>query len=550
MSRTRTRNGLAVLSAIASAFLAEGNTTWNDEGILCLPVKTYEKKLGTTKDNSSFLSLAKPNPDPSVAEKSVKEAYEQFQESLAGDIKSYEQLTPYTEGDISILLYEISLDPIKEISWHPFYTRLLSNVDPIIPFQGGSISDIAAFFVDQNPATTALKKRAADFNFIKLKAPEGEPFLPTDQAAFTLANMGYKDIAVAIFANPKFFGGGTNDKANMFYMNSAQEERTFLCFPGLFATVETSELVRKVTWSGRGDTYEPFNKEKSLAQGALPRYRYCQGGSDKDLAPGSEIIAVRPDGTLEFKEAPHFSTFAIKDAHMYFVSTTEVFDTIKDKHGKPMCAYNPIEPLGIDLIFTAALDLFPSKLPINTFVSTEYLKALIEDLKTQMDALNQTKSKTFITGNIGCGIFGNDPRVVALAYAYVFMYHSPETLKNVAITDGNFYNTLKTAWTTISETEPIEGEPEEALIGRIFENAFPTEDMAKRQLNFGQRNLCPPNTSLAEAFDTLKSKNVTKELLEARLTEILEDPACEEFKNLKDRSGKTLEQSLNKLSIQ
>ena len=536
MKGTRIRFSLSVLSSITSAFTAHSEVSWDGEGIQCSRIEAQKSRLGT-QDGRTFIPLANP-----TIEGSIKNSREQFKKSLAEKV-SYTDLTPYTDPKLLNPLLENSFE--TTISWHPFYTRLLSNVSPNELLGESNTSDLANF-TDQKSTPTSPKKRTADLHFIKLKAAEGAPFLPTDQVAFELNQRKYPNIAIAIFANPKFFGGDTNDKESLFYMNTAQEERTFLCFPGLFAAAEASKVVHKVTWAGNG-VYEPFNKEKTLMQGALPRYRYCQDGIDKNLAPGSEIIRVKEDGSLGFKEAPKFSTFAVQNALMHFVSTTETFPEIKDKHGKQMCAYNPIEPITVDLVFTAAPDLSPCKLPVNTFISLEYFEALVEDLKTQMEALNKGCSETFITGPIGCGIFGNDPRAVALAYAYVLMYHSPEALKNVAITDSNFYDLLKKAWTTIDEIQLSEDETEKSLLGRIFEEAFPAEKMDERQLNFGQNNLCPPNIPLAAAFDTLarlKNESEAKELLEAQLAKVLETPLREDFEKLEDRSGKTLEKRL------
>ena len=555
MSRTEKRGTIitTLITAVTRVFVVHGNAIWNDEGFQCFPVRTYEQRLGVLEDRKTFFPLAQPDKNSEIAVSSIKNAFNAFFSSLetlraTSLMRDYNSLTPHTENSSFIFLRNSFLRDIEPFSWHPFYTRLFCNASlPVTDLYSIQRENLKAFFVDQEPTSPVVQKRTTDLNFIKLKAPEGELFLPTDQAIFALANTRYRNLTAAIFANPKSFGGGTNDKANIFYMNTAQEERTFLCFPGLFAKIEERGFVRKATYIDPKNEYAPFDKDTTSEQCALPRYRYCQDGIDKDLAPGSEIIRLEEDGSLGFGAAPQFSTFAVQNARMRFVSTTETFSEIRDKHWKTMCAYNPIKPTTVNLVFTAAPDLFPCRLPVNTFISLEYFEALVENLKTQMEALREIRSETFITGPIGCGIFGNDLRAVALAYAYVLMYHSPETLKNVAITDGNFYDLLKKVWTTIAEIQPSEGESEKALLGRIFEKTFPAEKMAERQLNFGQNNLCPPDIPLAVAFDTLarlKNKDEAKELLEARLEKILETPLMEDFEKLEDRSGKTLEKRL------
>lgn len=511
MKGTKTKLHLAVLSSITSMFITQGEIFWNDEGIQCSPIETQTLRLGTSKNLGTFIPLATPQAlETSIINPLTKQQQQTFARKI-----TYEQLTPYTDPSLFEPLCESFIETPS--SWHPFYVRLLSNVSATELMGECSASNLADF-TDQKSIAISSQKRTTDLHFIKLEAPEDAPFLSADQAAFELNQSGYSNIAVAIFANPKFFGDDINDKESLFYMNISQGERTFLCFPGLFALAEASKVVRKVTWCGKdragNDIYEPFDLEKTLAQGALPRYRYSQDGTDKDLAPGPEIIKTEEDGSLGFKETPQFSTFAIKDACMCFVSTTETFEEIRDKHGRAMCAYNPLnKPIDIDLIFTATPEIPLNKLPVNTFLSVEYLKALIEDLKTQMGALSKTESKTFITGAMGCDVFGNDMRAVALAYAYVFMYHRPETLVNIAITDEKFYSMLKSYWGIIDVIKPTADKSEEAFMERIFNVAF---SIGERQFNMGQKifhkilkesvPLCPANSELAQAFDELSSQ--------------------------------------------
>ncbi|MGX8716875.1 MAG: hypothetical protein ACSW8C_02700 [bacterium] len=62
-----------------------------------------------------------------------------------------------------------------------------------------------------------------------------------------------------------------------------------------------------------------------------------------------------------------------------------------------------------------------------------YISDLLESLRSQMVALKERKAKTFITGAIGCGNFGNDIRAVALVYAYLFYFECPPFLENVIL---------------------------------------------------------------------------------------------------------------------
>ena len=73
----------------------------------------------------------------------------------------------------------------------------------------------------------------------------------------------------------------------------------------------------------------------------------------------------------------------------------------------------------------------------------DYIRVWIRILSSQMEALQKCEAEAFITGAIGCDEeYGNDPAVVAFAYAVVLYYFQPTSLKKFISTGNERFNGL------------------------------------------------------------------------------------------------------------
>ena len=514
-------NLTAILSAAAStfSFMAHGELPWEGTKIICPKMGLESRGIWAPEGEK-------------IASYFTKENAGEFLKTFSY-VDPIQNLIPNTnDALVSEILAVTQALP-------PFLINLVCNCS--IGTAKTLQPTIEAMFFDQNPDQRP-EKRTTPINFINLRT-EDLPFTASDNALHNLNKQGYANVTIAVYAHNKCFNGGLNDKVSMFNSNTAQEEQTVRCFPGLFSRVNETGCVKQIIGN-----YEEFDLAKAKENLCFPRYRYWFGETAKQLAPDF-TLSTDKEGYLRFKSKDSkfstFSTFAVNHAQMHYVSTTDKLTNILDKRGNPTPGCLHLDtPIEANLVYTAAPELVRNKLPVNTYLSVDYFSTLVEDFKVQMADLNDNGTETFVTGPAGCGIFGNDESIVALTYAYVFMYYTTEVLKNVAITAVSFYTQLEKAWGIVDNVVPIAGESENEFLKRIFQTAFPTPI----QLNAGQNAfssekkkafpLCTAGTPLAEAFDSTlaapdRKLHVSKEKFE-------ELKALEGFDTCVNRAGQFL----------
>lgn len=445
-------------------------------------------------------------------------------------------LIPQTDSSVLTML-----EPFKreDVTWHPLWARMFVNGkwDYDEAVEVGYSDDVKLEMKTADPE--------ANLKISRVKTSDGSQ-ASSEQIAFFLNSIGgYGIITTAIFANDNNILGGVNDKNSFVLLNVAQEEQVGHCFPNLYDMLYKKEVcipyLTEITESG-GKRFSFLKSEKTndkeikelfsalggkekvvmdkaafekkaREQLVLPRYAY-----KKPLAPAPDVIGKKEGGEITCPEGITPRSLYVKNAKQAFVSTSKPIEGLRNSfENKNLFGYNPITLFAVNLVFTAAIDLRNVVKSINAFISLSYFKACVSILEQQMRALGVMETKTLITGNMGCGIFRNDYRVVALAYAYVLKNCRPKTLENVVIADGNFYQTLSEVWECVDDTKEATYSEFFVKVSRAGENSVLNPNggcpyqIKMDPSRYGERQqLCPAYTKHSDVFDAISSRNQDK----------------------------------------